>query len=150
MDQTLSALGDILLKALPTFFLVVFLYIYLRKMFFQPLGAVLAARREATEGARRRAEETFQKAEQKAAEYRAALQAARTEIYRQQDAERKRAAEAHAARVKEARAQANAQLRQVRERIAADVEAAQKSLAAESDALAERIIQIVLQRGASA
>lgn len=150
MDQTLSALGDILLKALPTFFLVLFLYFYLRKMFFGPMGSVLAARRDATEGARRSAEETFRKAEQKAAEYEAALQNARTEIYREQESERKRAAEAHAARVKEVRAQANAQLRQARERLAADVEDAKKSLAGESDVLAERIIHIVLEKGASA
>ena len=150
MDQVLSQLGEILLKALPTFFLVVFLYIYLRKMFFGPLGAVLAARRDATEGARRRADETFRSAEQKAAEYEAALQNARTEIYREQEAERKRAADAHTARIKEARAEANAQLQQARTRIAADAEDAKKSLAAQSDVLAERIIQLVLHKGASA
>ncbi len=150
MEQTLSALGDILLKALPTFFLVVFLYIYLRRVFFGPLGEVLQARRDATEGARRRAEETFRRAEQKTAEYEAALQAARGEIYREQDAERQNALDRHAARVKEARAQAQVQLHQARERIAGDVDAAKKSLASQSDALSEQIIHIVLGRGASA
>ena len=150
MDKTLSALGDILLQALPTFFLVVFLYIYLRRMFFRPLGAVLDERRERTEGARRRAEETFQQAERKAAEYEAALQAARAEIYREQEAARTKTVEAHAARVKQARAEANAQLRAARERIALDVEAAQKSLQGQSDALADRIIRIVLEKGVSA
>src|SRR5437867_2581178 len=140
MDQTLSALGDILLKALPTFFLVILLYVYLRKVFFKPLGAVLEARREATEGARKRAEEMFRKAEQKAAEYESALQAARGEIFREQDTERQKALDAQAARVKEARVQADAQLRQARERIAADVAAAKQSLHAQADILAEQVI----------
>jgi len=113
MDQTLSALGDILLKALPTFCLVILLYAYLRKVFFKPLGAVLEARWEATEGARKRAEEMFRKAEQKAAEYESALQAARGEIFREQEAERQKALDAQAARVREARVQADAQLRQL-------------------------------------
>lgn len=147
MGETLRALGDILLKALPTFFLVVFLYIYLRVVFFGPLGAVLQTRRDRTAGARQRAEEALQKAEQKAAEYEAALQAARAEIYRQQDAERQKALEAHAARVTEARAQAGVQLRQARERIAADVDNAKQSLAGQSDALAEQIIHMVLGQG---
>ena len=148
MEQTLAALGDILLKALPTFFLVILLYAYLRKVFFGPLGAVLAARREKTDGARRRAEEAFQKAEQKAAEYEAALQSARAEIYREQETERQKALESHAERVKQARAQADLQLRQARERLQADVLAAKNSLGDQSDALANQIIHIVLGRGA--
>lgn len=150
MEQTLSALGGILLKALPTFLLVIFLYVYLRLVFFRPLGSVLAARRKATEGARQQAEESFRRAEQRAAEYETALQAARTEIYREQEVERQRALAAHAARVKEARARADQQLRQAREQIAADLDSAKNSLSAESDGLAEQIIQIVLSKGVAA
>jgi F-type H+-transporting ATPase subunit b len=144
MDQTLSALGDILLKALPTFFLVIFLYLYLRKTFFGPLGKVLAERREATSGARQRAEEMFQKAEQKAAEYEAKLQAARSEIFRELDAERQRAVEAQAARVKEARDQADAQVREARAQIAQDVVAAKHTLGAQVEFLSDQIVQRVL------
>lgn len=147
MGETLRALGDILLKALPTFFLVVVLYIYLRLVFFRPLASVLQTRRDRTAGARQRAEEALQRAEQKAAEYEAALQAARAEIYREEEAERQKALEAHAARVKDARAQAEVRLRQARERIGADVDNAKQSLAGQSDALAEQIIQIVLGKG---
>lgn len=144
MDQTLSALGDILLKALPTFFLVIFLYLYLRKTFFGPLGKVLAERRDATSGARERAEEMFQKAEQKAAEYEAKLQAARSEIFREIEAERQRAVEAQAARVKEARVQAEAQVREARARIAEDVAAAKLALGAQVEFLSDQIVQRVL------
>ncbi len=144
MDQTLSALGDILLQALPTFFLVIVLYFYLRKTFFGPLGQVLAERREATSGARERAEEMFQRAEQKAAEYEAKLQAARGEIFREIDAERQRAVEAQAARVKEARGQAEAQVRAARAQIAEDVAAAKLALGAQVESLSGQIVERVL------
>jgi len=144
MDQTLSALGGILLQALPTFFLVLLLYAYLRKAFFRPLGEVLDQRRQATEGARKRAEELLQKAEAKTAEYEAALAAARAEIYRDRDAERQRALEAQAARVREAREQAGATLRQAREQIAQAAAAAKQSLAAQAEALSDQITRVVL------
>lgn len=144
MDRTLSALGGILLQALPTFFLVMVLYLYLRRTFFRPLGKVLAERREATEGARWRAEEMLQKAEQKAAEYEAQLQAARAEIYRGIEAERHQAVEAQAARVKEARDQAGAQVREARARIAQDVAEAKQSLSAQAETLSEQIVRVVL------
>ena len=144
MDKTLDALSDLLLKALPTFFLVVFLYFYLRKIFFQPLDKVLEARRDATEGTRARAEAIFRKAEEKAAQYEAALQSARSEIYREQESERQKALGTHAARIREVRSQAEAQLRQARERIAEDVAAAKQTLAGQADTMAEQVIRVVL------
>src|ERR1035437_5121817 len=63
MEATLHALGGILLKAVPTFLLLVLLHFYLKGVFFKPLQKVLRQRYEATEGefaeltaARRRAE----------------------------------------------------------------------------------------------
>jgi hypothetical protein len=50
MDATLHALGEILLKALPTFFLVTLLFVYLKIMFFRPLEKVLKARYDAESG----------------------------------------------------------------------------------------------------
>ena len=41
MDATLLALGGILLKAVPTFLLVILLNFYLKAMFFKPLEKVL-------------------------------------------------------------------------------------------------------------
>ena len=40
MEETLRALGEILLKAVPTFVLVFLLYLYLSRMFFRPLEEV--------------------------------------------------------------------------------------------------------------
>ena len=76
MDETLRALGGILLRAIPTFVLVVLLHFYLKFIFFKPLQKVLRQRYEATQGARKLAESSLAKAAEKAAEYEAALRAA--------------------------------------------------------------------------
>ena len=73
----MHALSGILLRAIPTFLLVVFLHFYLKYMFFKPLDKVLHARYEATEGARLRAAESLEKAAAKTAEYEAAMRTAR-------------------------------------------------------------------------
>jgi len=149
MDQTLSALGDILLKALPTFALVLLLYVYLSKVFFGPLGVVLDARRDATEGTRRQAEEMIRQAEQKTADYEAKLAAARAVLGREQQAERQKALEARAARVGAAREQAKGRLGEERERLEAEMAAVRPSLGLQSEALADQIIRAVLEKGAA-
>src|SRR6185295_17939138 len=85
MDAMLQALGRILLGAVPTFLLVVLLHFYLKSMFFKPLEKVLHARYEATEGARKLADESLAQAAAKTAKYEAALQAAKAELYRGQE-----------------------------------------------------------------
>ncbi len=150
MEKTLAALGDILLKALPTFFLVIFLYAYLRRMFFQPMDKMLAARREATEGARQRAEEAMRLAEQKTAQYESSLEAVRVELRREQQAERQRALQLQAARLRETRAQAEQRLAAARQSIAAEAAAARASIEARNAALAEQVIGAVLGKGAAA
>ena len=83
MEATLNALGQILLKAMPTFVLVFLLYFYLKRMFFRPLEGVLRKRYEATEGARKLADESLAKAAAKAEEFEAAMRAARGEVYQE-------------------------------------------------------------------
>ena len=85
MDVILHQLGELLLKALPTFILVVLLHFYLKSVFFKPLEKVLHKRYEATEGARKQAAESLERAAAKTTEYENALRAARTELYRQQE-----------------------------------------------------------------
>ena len=48
MEATLHSLGEIVLRGLPTFLLLVLLHFYLKRTFFAPLDKVLAARYEAT------------------------------------------------------------------------------------------------------
>ena len=52
MESTLHDLGQLLLKAIPTLFLLLVVHLYLKQMFFRPMADVLAKRRAATEGLR--------------------------------------------------------------------------------------------------
>jgi F-type H+-transporting ATPase subunit b len=149
MDAMLHALGGILLRAVPTFLLVVLLHFYLKSIFFKPLEKVLHARYEATEGARKLAEQSLEQAAATAAQYEAALQAAKTELYRSLEIRHKELHERETAAILAARQQAEAAVKQARELLAADVEAARKSLAAESDALADQIADSILRRSAA-
>jgi F-type H+-transporting ATPase subunit b len=149
MDATLHALGGILLRAIPTFLLVIFLHLYLKTMFFKPLEKVLKQRYDATEGARKLAELSFERASAKTAEYEAALRAARAEAYRAQESLFKDLHEREAAELAAARASAEASIKEAKQLLARDVAAAQASLARESEALAIRIADTLLRRSAA-
>jgi F-type H+-transporting ATPase subunit b len=144
MEETLRQLGGILLRAVPTFILVVLLHLYLKFIFFKPLERVLRQRYEATEGARKLAEESIARASQKAAEYEAALRAARAETYKEMEQLHRKLQEDRAASVKLARTEADAAVAHAKAALNAEVEALKKNLGAESDALADRIASKIL------
>ena len=145
MDETLRQLGGILLRAVPTFILVVLLHFYLKFIFFKPLQQVLRRRYEATEGARKLAEASLAKAAEKAAGYEVALRAARAETYKELEQLRRQLQEDRAEAVREARARADAAVSQAKATLAAEVADLKKSLDLESDALADRIADKILR-----
>ncbi len=149
MDVILHQLGQLLLKAVPTFILVVLLQFYLKSVFFKPLEKVLKQRYDATEGARKAAEESLARASAKAAEYEAAMRAARTEVYQAQEQIHRQLQEREAAQIAGARQRADAAIKAAREEIAKDVEAAKASLQRESEALAGQIAESILRRSAA-
>jgi F-type H+-transporting ATPase subunit b len=149
MDATLHALGGILLKALPTFFLILALHFYLKYTFFRPLERVLRQRYEASEGARISAEAALQKASEKAGEYEAAVRSARAEIYRGQEQSHRQLEDERTAALREARERSEALVSAEKSRLEAEVEDAKRSLAAESEALADRIASVILSRSAA-
>src|SRR5215813_11990281 len=110
MDAMLHALGGILLRAVPTFLLILLLHFYLKSVFFKPLEKVLKARFDATEGARNLAEQSLAHAAAKTEQYEKTLFAAQTEIYQAQDKALKTLQESHALAVTEARTNADAQI----------------------------------------
>jgi F-type H+-transporting ATPase subunit b len=146
MEQTLHALGEILLKAVPTFVLVLLLYAYLSRMFFRPLEKVLQKRYEATEGARKLADQSLAKAAAKTAEYEAALRVARGEVYQELSEWRRQLQAERAAALEDARKQAEAQIGQAKARLDEEVGQLKQSLAGESDALATEIANSILRR----
>ncbi|MDX2151444.1 MAG: ATP synthase F0 subunit B [Bryobacteraceae bacterium] len=150
MDQTLQALGGIVLSALPTLFIVLLLYVYLKFMFFRPLERVLHQRSEATEGARKAAETSLTRAAEKAAEYEKAIRDARSEIYKNQEQLRRKLRDDQAAAIRTAREDAAKLVDEARASLAADAAQARQGLAAEVEALAEQITQQILRRGVAA
>lgn len=144
MDATLHALGRIVLYGLPTSFLVIILCIYLRIMYFKPFQRMLQARYEATEGARKAAELSLEKANAKAQEFDAALQQARHEIYSEQEQYLKKLRDQQAAETAAAQKAAETRLNQAREQLAAEAAAAKANLAAQADLLASQIADQIL------
>jgi F-type H+-transporting ATPase subunit b len=146
MEETLQALGGILLKAIPTVILLIILHFYLKAMLFGPLDRVMQKRRELTEGARKTAEESLAAASRKADEYEAKLRDARGAVYKQQEEIRKRWLDEQAQQVADARARSESTVKAAREAIAQDAEAARKSLQETSTAVADQIVATVLGR----
>ena len=149
MEATLQALGRILLNGLPTFFLVILLHFYLKRTFFQPMEKTLAARFDATEGARKAAEQSLQDADKRIAEYQASIRAARGEIYIEQEKLRKELQEKQAAQLEAARQDAAIRLTKAKSEIETETASARQTLADESDVLANEIAEAILQRRAA-
>jgi F-type H+-transporting ATPase subunit b len=145
MDKILSDLGGLLIRALPTFLLVILLHFYLKYLFFKPLDRVLEARHQATEGARDAAEKTFQEASRKAAEYEAAIRAARSEIHREQEETRRKWRQQQSSALDESRRSASEMVKQARVQLADEAAAAKTALAGESDRLAGAIAESILR-----
>ena len=149
MEVILSQLGGILLRAIPTFLLVVFLHFYLKAVFFRPLQNTLQRRFEATQGARKMAEHSLERAAAKTAEFEAAIRAARGQVYHEQEQLHKELQEQQARELKAARHEAEELVRQAKAELAQDVESAKTSLVRESQRLADEITESILRRSAA-
>jgi F-type H+-transporting ATPase subunit b len=145
MEATLHALGEILLKAIPTFVLLILLHFYLKAIFFRPLRKILHQRYEASEGARILAAKSLEQASAKAAEYEAALRKARGEVYEAHDRMNKELQEQHESELRTARKQAEAAVAQAKADLAKEVETAKDNLARESELLANQIVETILR-----
>jgi F-type H+-transporting ATPase subunit b len=145
MDAILASLGTLLLQALPTFLLVVFLHFYLRRVFFVPLDSVLEARRDATEGAREAASASLERASRKASEYESAIRAARGEVFKEQEESRRVLRQQQAGALEESRRNASEMVRQARARLSDEAAEARRALAGESERLAGAIAESILR-----
>jgi len=149
MEAILNALGGILLKAVPTFVLLILLHFYLKGIFYRPLEQVRRKRYEATEGARKRAEESMERAAAKTAEYEEALRAAKAAIYQTQEKLHRELQEQQAAELHAARQQAEASVQQAKTDLAQDTDATRAGLAHDSEVLANEIVESILRRSAA-
>jgi len=145
MDEMLNELGQLLLRAVPTFLLVIALNFYLKYMFFKPLEKVLQQRYDATEGARKLATEALELAAAKTAQYEAALRAARSEVYQAQEQAHRQLAYRQAGELLAARQRTEQLVRAAQRQLAQDAEILKRELAAGSDALANQIADSILR-----
>lgn len=144
MEETLRALGQILVEALPTFFIVLFLHFYLKAMFFGPLQRILEQRRQATEGARQAATASLQAAEAKVAQYELQIRSVRNDVYREQEELRRRWADEQAVRLKGARESADDLVKRAKADLQTQVIEAKRDLAGSSQAIADQITETIL------
>jgi F-type H+-transporting ATPase subunit b len=150
MEQTLNALGGLMLKAIPTICLFIVVYWYLKAMLFRPLDQVLKERDALTEGAKRTAEASFAAAERKQKEYEAKFAEARAEVYRIQEETRRKWLDDQAAQLGEARKQMEESVHAAKQQIVAEAASAREGLTASSAQLADEIAATILSRRSSA
>jgi F-type H+-transporting ATPase subunit b len=145
MDQTLKQVGELLLGAVPTAFLLLLLYAIYSSLVHKPLRRVLEERRERTEGAILKARADVAAAEARTQEYEQRLREARLTIFRAQEARRQRAQQARAEAVAEARTRAQQQVGEARAAIEQDMATARAGLQGETERLASEIIRTILR-----
>ncbi|MGO9865641.1 MAG: ATP synthase F0 subunit B [Terriglobales bacterium] len=149
MDQTLQQLGELLLGAVPTVILLASLYVLYTFIVHRPLTAVLAERRNRTQGAMEKARADIAAAEARTAEYEQRLREARQKVFQNQEARRRKASEVRAQAVNQARVRAQEQVKQARAAIEDDKGQAMSKLESEAVRLATDIVRAVLRPLAS-
>jgi F-type H+-transporting ATPase subunit b len=136
---------DLIIAALPTLVLFTFVSIYLKYLFFNPLGKALEARRQATEGTKHAAHNAFEQARRKAAEYEDAFRVARAELYKEQEAFRSSLRAEQSTALADMRSRNEALIAEARTRIEGEAATAHATLSAEAEKLAEQIANSVLK-----
>jgi len=149
MDQTLRDVGELLLGAIPTAVLLLLLYAAYSLLVAGPLHRVLVRRRELTEGAVMKARADVAAAEARTEEYEQRLREAKSAIFKAMEARRQAAQHAREAALAKAREAAHQQIHQAQAGIEQEVAQARAALQADSERLANQIIQAVLRPAGS-
>jgi len=145
MATTLHQLAELFITALPTFFIVIFLNFYLKAVFIKPMEKVMKERHDATEGARKAAEESLARAEAKTAEFEARLREERFALYQAQEKAAKELQDQMAVQVAAEREHAHAAIAAAKAEIEGEVAAARTGLQRDSEILANQIVESILR-----
>jgi F-type H+-transporting ATPase subunit b len=145
MSDLVHQLGELFLRAVPVAVIVLFFYIIMRAIFFQPLLKVMAERDARTIGAQKAAEAAQAAAAEKVRQYEEALRQARAKVYAEQEAERRKLTDERAAALKEARGKADAEVNAAKERVAGEFTGAKKDIETLTGQLAVEIARRILQ-----
>ncbi len=141
----LQQLGELFLQAVPIVLILLLFYAILRALFFQPLLKVMAEREARTIGAQKASEVAQAAASEKIKQYQDALKQARSQVYVEQEAARKKLLDERAVQLKEARARVATDVGNAKERIAGEVTSARGELETSIVALAALVARRVLQ-----
>lgn len=141
MEDLVQALGGLLLKAVPTIVLLIFVHLYLKAVFFRPLQDVLRKRRDITEGAVEAGKASLAKAAEKAAMYEMALKEARAEMYREQEEMRRRWLDDQTKRIEETRQRSRAMIQEAGKQLDVEIVTAKRDLTSSSQMLALQIVE---------
>ncbi|MFL6451817.1 MAG: ATP synthase F0 subunit B [Bryobacteraceae bacterium] len=149
MDATLNALADLLLEAIPTAVLFLFLVYYLKKVFFIPVANILEERRKATEGVRELSRRAFEAADKRSSEFETALQLARADLGQANEALRRHWDQEEAETIAKAHSEAAARIEAAKHQIEEDIRQAEMELQSEVEPLSEQIVSSLLRRRAA-
>ena len=144
MEQSLKALAEILLKAIPTVIILVILHQFLKAVLFGPIDKMLKERDSLTHGARKAAEQSLANAERKTAEYEAQFKEARSAVYKEQEDTRRKWLDDQTAQMARAKSEADARLASAKQSIVTEVAAAKAELQQSSQTLADQIATSLL------
>ncbi len=149
MDATLNALADLLLEAIPTVVLFLFLVYYLKKVFFVPVANVLEERRKATEGVRELSQRAFEAADKRNSEFETAIQLARADLGQQNESLRRQWEQEESEAIANAHTEAGTRIEAAKRELAGEVQRAEADLQAQIEPLSEQIISSLLRRRAA-
>jgi F-type H+-transporting ATPase subunit b len=149
MNSTLQGLSNLFIESVPTIVFFIVLNFYLKRVFFRPMRAILDERRKATEGVRELARLANEAAKEQMSEFERALQQARNEIHKNNDAVRRQWAEEQLATLEQARAEAAKKLASARQLIDEELRQAESELNAMVEPLSNEIVQSLLRRRAA-
>ena len=144
MGETFRQLGHLFAQSIPTVIFVFLLGVILDRLFFRPLDAVLKQREEETLGAFDRASELSAAADAKAKEYEAEFQAARQEVYRRRESDRRTGLQEREEMLSGARARAESALKDAQAALHAEAESVKQQLTGITRSLALEVTRTAL------
>jgi F-type H+-transporting ATPase subunit b len=144
MGETFRQLGHLFAQSIPTVIFVFLLGVILDRLFFRPLDAVLKQREEETLGAFDRARELSAAADAKAKDYEAEFQAARQEVYRRRESDRRTGLQEREEMLSGARARAESALKDAQAALHAEAESVKQQLTGITRSLALEVTRTAL------
>ncbi len=145
MEQTLRQLGELLLGSVPTIILLGILFVLYTFLVYRPLTAVLAERRNRTQGAMEKARADIAAAEARTADYEQRLREARQKVFKNLENRRQQATHIRSEAVNQARVRAQEQVKNARALLEQDKQEAMAKLQSEAGRLANEIVRTVLR-----